>query len=155
MNPFPINRLVERVIEMLSYQAKKQQAAIHFAPTEDYSIYADPVKIEQVLFNLVSNGLQEVEKNSNIWIDTGIAGTSAYITVADDGPGIPPELRQRVFEPFFTTKPVGEGTGLGLSICAGIIAEANGVIDVAEREGGGTIFTLLLPSEEPEKVWET
>jgi len=148
---FNINGLIESVIEILAYQAKKKRTIIHFSPIEDFSVYADPAKIEQVLFNLLINGLQAVSDNGNIRVTTGIAGSNVYFTVADDGPGIPADQRQRVFEPFFTTKPVGTGTGLGLSICAGIIAEADGAIDVAASDEGGSLFTVLLPAGEPAK----
>ena len=69
----------------------------------------------------------------------------AVITVDDDGPGIPPELLNRVFDPFYTTKPEGEGTGLGLSVSAGIVADHHGKIAATQRPGGGARFSVELP----------
>ncbi|GAB4337052.1 MAG: hypothetical protein Kow0089_07920 [Desulfobulbaceae bacterium] len=152
---FQLTPLIERTVEMLRYQADRKKTAIHFTPGEPCFVYADPAKIEQVVFNLLLNAIQAVPENSNIRITTGTAGAGAYFTVEDDGPGIPPELLPRIFDPFFTTKPVGEGTGLGLSICAGIIAEADGSIDVESGEGGGTVFTVLLPMEKAEEYLST
>ena len=71
----------------------------------------------------------------------------AFIEVADNGPGIPPEALSKIFEPFFTTKPVGEGTGLGLSITHGIISAHGGRIEVESRKGEGTCFRIRLPGE--------
>jgi signal transduction histidine kinase len=63
----------------------------------------------------------------------------------DDGPGIPPHVRERIFEPFFTTKPVGQGTGLGLSISHGIVERHGGRLTVDCPEDGGTVFRVELP----------
>ena len=82
---------------------------------------------------------------SNIWVGTARRVDTILLTVADDGPGIAPEIVSRIFDPFFTTKPVGEGTGLGLAICEGIVTEAGGAIDVEDRPGGGVIFSVILP----------
>ncbi|MDQ3697059.1 MAG: ATP-binding protein, partial [Gemmatimonadota bacterium] len=66
-------------------------------------------------------------------------------SVADSGPGIPPELLDRIFNPFYTTKQVGEGTGLGLSISDGIVREHGGHIRVESRPGSGVTFLVELP----------
>ena len=69
-----------------------------------------------------------------------------YSSVADNGPGIPPELRSRIFEPFFTTKDVGKGSGLGLAICRQIIAENHGgSLELDESVARGACFRVGLP----------
>ena len=68
------------------------------------------------------------------------------VEVADNGPGVPAELRERVLEPFFTTKPVGAGTGLGLSVCHGILAAYGGSIEIGDRPGGGARLVVTLPA---------
>ena len=70
---------------------------------------------------------------------------SALIEVADNGPGIPPDVMAKIFEPFFTTKPVGEGTGLGLATVYGIVKQADGWIHVESAVGKGTAFRIFLP----------
>ncbi|HJQ70829.1 MAG TPA: ATP-binding protein [Blastocatellia bacterium] len=65
--------------------------------------------------------------------------------IADNGPGVPPEIVEKLFDPFFTTKPVGKGTGLGLSISYGIIKEHDGAIRVESETGRGARFIIKLP----------
>ena len=68
------------------------------------------------------------------------------LTVADNGPGVPPAIRSRIFEPFFTTKPVGMGTGIGLSVCHGVVTAHGGTITVDDAPGGGAVFEIRLPA---------
>jgi two-component system cell cycle sensor histidine kinase/response regulator CckA len=72
-------------------------------------------------------------------------GGAALIEVADNGPGIPPEVMTKIFEPFFTTQPVGEGTGLGLATVYGIVKQADGWIQVESHPGKGAAFRIFLP----------
>jgi signal transduction histidine kinase len=67
------------------------------------------------------------------------------LSVRDDGPGIPKEIRSRVFEPFFTTKEPGRGTGLGLAVSARLIEGMGGTIEVLPSDRGGALLRLLLP----------
>ena len=76
-------------------------------------------------------------------------GEMALIEVADDGPGIPPDVLPKIFDPFFTTKPVGEGTGLGLATVYGIVKQSDGWIAVASKPGEGATFRIFLPVYEP------
>ena len=80
---------------------------------------------------------------------TAGAGEVALIEVADNGPGIPLEMREKIWEPFFTTKAVGEGTGLGLSTVYGIVKQADGWIHLECPPGGGTAFRIFLPVYAP------
>jgi two-component system cell cycle sensor histidine kinase/response regulator CckA len=77
-------------------------------------------------------------------------GDQALIEVADDGPGIAPEVVGKIFEPFFTTKPVGEGTGLGLATVYGIVKQSDGWIAVDSPPGQGAVFRIFLPVHIPE-----
>ena len=73
------------------------------------------------------------------------AGKHVALTVADTGPGIPPEIRDHFFDPFFTTKPKGEGTGLGLSVVHGIVKAMGGVLTVESEPGKGATFPAYMP----------
>jgi two-component system NtrC family sensor kinase len=74
---------------------------------------------------------------------------TVQVTVADSGPGIPPEHIDKVFDPFFTTRAPGEGTGLGLAIVASTVADLGGRIEASSGAGGGAVFTLSLPTGRP------
>jgi len=113
-------------------------------------VWADPLQIEQVLLNLVTNARDAMEKVGKgvMVIRTEQAGDGRVaLSVTDSGQGIPPDLKARIFDPFFTTKEVGKGTGLGLSICHGIAEEHGGELRVESpvAEDRGARFTLVLP----------
>jgi signal transduction histidine kinase len=103
-----------------------------------------------VLVNLVTNAAQSFSTaGGTVWLEAAPAGEGAVIRVADDGPGMSPEVRARVFEPFFSTKSDGEGTGLGLSIAQRIVLRHGGTIQVESGPGRGTTFTVRLPRRPP------
>ena len=76
---------------------------------------------------------------------SGCEGDQVWLSIADSGEGIPPDVIGKIFDPFFTTKPVGQGTGLGLSVSYGIIRKHGGRLEVESRVGEGTTFTIWLP----------
>lgn len=143
------NGLMARIADIVRFQADKKNIAIHLDLKAEGMFHADPQKIEQVVLNLMLNAIQAMNGPGNIWVGTARRVDTILLTVADDGPGIAPEIVSRIFDPFFTTKPVGEGTGLGLAICEGIVTEAGGAIDVEDRPGGGAIFSVILPGSFP------
>jgi len=113
-----------------------------------------PDLLKQVFLNLVVNSAQAIEAENRsehgmIEITTNRQGDHLLCTFADDGPGIPEEIRYRVFDPFFTTKPPGKGTGLGLSLCYEIVVKKHhGELSVSSPSTGGTVFTIRLPISE-------
>jgi two-component system, NtrC family, sensor kinase len=99
-----------------------------------------------VFLNLLVNASHAVApQRGEIVIRSGVDGGDAWVEVADNGCGIPPEVLPRVFDPFFTTKPVGKGTGLGLSVSHGIVRSHGGRIEVQTAPGQGTAFRVVLP----------
>ena len=84
--------------------------------------------------NLIDNALHAAGPGGRISIETGREGQSVLLDIGDSGPGIPPELREKVFEPFFTTKAAGEGTGLGLAIARDIARRHKGELSVRRHE---------------------
>jgi signal transduction histidine kinase len=104
-----------------------------------------PSKINQVIMNVLSNSIQAIDGNGEIFIQTVSSGIGIKIIIKDNGKGMTPEVKKHIFEPFFTTKEVGQGTGLGLSISYGIIEQHQGNIDVISEPGKGTEFIISLP----------
>jgi len=100
--------------------------------SSDLQILCNEIEIEQVLVNLLNNGIDAVKNLQEKWVKIHVFEDSeeAILEVRDSGPGILPIHREKIFQPFFTTKPVGEGTGLGLAIVKGIIDEHKASIDV-------------------------
>jgi len=104
-------------------------------------------RIQQVLINLVQNAVDATAHHPAPRVSVRLTEADGWatVTVADNGPGLSPEVQQRLFEPFFTTKPVGEGTGLGLSISFGIVEQHGGQLRADNAPEGGARFTLRLP----------
>ncbi len=105
--------------------------------------------LNQVFMNLLTNAAQALGDKGRIIIRTEQQDGKVIITIADDGPGISPDILPRIFDPFFTTKDVGEGSGLGLSIVHGIVERHGGTISVSSDLGKGTSFTVTLPQTKP------
>jgi len=108
----------------------------------------DPRRIEQVLINLILNGIQAMEAGGILSISACPTANEAgfYFEVSDTGRGIPPQDLGKIFDPFFTTKDVGKGSGLGLSVSHGIIKQHGGRIEVKSAVDQGSTFTVFLPA---------
>ncbi len=121
--------------------------------------HANPIQLEQVFVNLLSNAKDALETSGNpspkVSIVASTTSEGIRVQVIDNGCGMPPEVRDRIFDPFFTTKPVGKGTGLGLSITHGILSRAGARISVESAPGAGTRFTLLFPIDRSQTEGET
>jgi len=109
-------------------------------------VLGDHQQLEQIFVNLMINASDAMEEavGSTIDISGAVLDESIVISIADNGPGIPQDLLDKIWDPFFTTKPVGKGTGLGLSISFGII-EAHGGRITVENTKTGAKFTITLP----------
>lgn len=101
--------------------------------------------LNQALMNLLTNAIDAIPEQGKIALRAGAEGEHYVISVADTGPGIPPEIKERVIEPFFTTKPVGKGTGLGLSIAHSVVKQHGGSLELKDRPEGGTEAVLRIP----------
>ncbi len=118
-------------------------------------LICDESAIKQALLNLIVNAAHAIEERmqseggnsrGQIRIAASSDGTDTFLSVADTGVGIPPEVKRRIFEPFFTTKKAGKGTGQGLAILHNVIVGSHrGSIEVESKRGEGTVFTLRLP----------
>jgi two-component system sensor histidine kinase KdpD len=109
----------------------------------------DPVLLEQVLINLLENATKYTPKGTQIEIGAREKGSDVVVTVADHGPGIPPDLLDAIFDKFYRLprEREGGGAGLGLAICRGIVVAHGGRIWAENREGGGAAFHFTIPIE--------
>ncbi len=105
-------------------------------------------RVYQILVNLIQNALDALSgcEAPRLVIAGGRRRDSCWVSVRDNGAGVPEDRLGRVFDPFFTTKPVGKGTGLGLYIGYNLAADQGGRLEVANHSDGGAVFTLTLPA---------
>ncbi len=144
-----ISAILESTLELRAYQLSVDDIQVVkmyeklLPPT-----MADFHQLQQVFLNIIINAhqaIKEVGRRGVLTLEVGRRNDRIVVSIADNGPGISPELLPKVFDPFFTTKEVGRGTGLGLSICFGIIQAHRGEILVNSRKGQGTEFRIDLP----------
>lgn len=142
-----IEDVVEETLEIVSARLGTADATliIDLQPALP-SVRGGPVRLQQVLVNILTNACDAVEGLDDRKIELSVrkAGGSVVIEIGDRGPGVPPAIMQRIFDPFFTTKGVGKGLGLGLSISYNIIKDFGGSLTVGQRDGGGALFRIEL-----------
>ena len=149
-----LRKLVEETILLIRGHAPSEVVIAVDIP-EDLSIIVDKQRMQQVLLNLIKNGIDAVQGHGHIWVSAlgtgcGTGLDEVEILIEDDGPGIDAEHVNRIFDPFFTTKDVGQGSGLGRFIVHDIIEWHGGTISVDSRPGLGTTFIIWLPGEQQE-----
>lgn len=124
---------------------KKGLRLVNELPADTLHAEADRSQIMQALVNVLLNAAHAAPPDSEISLHPVLEDDRVGVRISDQGPGIPPEIRDRICEPFFTTKPEGEGTGLGLSITTGIMRAHGGALQIDSEPGQGTAVTLWLP----------
>jgi nitrogen fixation/metabolism regulation signal transduction histidine kinase len=148
-NPAPMD-LEEAVRQVASLHASGTNTSVVVSARACPAINADRDQIVQVLTNLLKNAIEASASSPNPRVELEIAPDGpdrVVLRVRDNGPGVAPEMRQRLFEPYATTKP--EGTGLGLAIVERIVVEHAGEIRYDAAPGGGAEFTVTLPVAGP------
>jgi len=144
-----VARIAESCARLLRGQAR---AGIRIQVVTEGTVIVplDPVPLGQVLLNLLINAAEAVTESQSrenvVVVRIARMGDQGVIEVSDSGPGIAPELVDRIFDPQFTTKP--DGAGLGLAIVRNIVVEAGGSIEARSDLGRGTTFTVCLPALE-------
>ena len=143
-----LNDAVRKVFDFLSVQASARNVALSFEPSgEPLQVRGDQVQIQQVIMNLVVNSMDAMAAIPNgrsvIGRTEMNGGSSAVVSIADSGPGIPAEKLNEIFDPFFTTKK--QGMGIGLSISRTIVQAHKGRIWAENQREGGAVFRLSLP----------
>ena len=153
-------QIAEQIKQVLAFEQTRLEADGIRVRTEIDpvpEIWADANHVQEVLLHVVQNAQHAMKAAHGrgvltIRVRPTVAGLR--ITVADDGPGIPPEHLPRIFNPFFTTKQPGEGRGLGLSVSHSIVGEHGGRLWAENLPEGGAMFTIDLPIGEPEPARE-
>ncbi len=141
-----IENLVKAVVKEVEAKARKTKTELHSEMLDPIpELKTDPLKVEQVLLNLVQNACEAFAKN--VWVKASMIRSEdrpqVQIDVVDDGPGITPKNLSNIFNPLFTTKKAG--SGIGLAICKKIIESLAGQISVQSTLGKGTTFRIVLP----------
>lgn len=140
----PIQHIVSNTLDLAEIDARKHGKQIESYVEPDLpNVFADPILIEQVLLNLIKNGLEAMSQSPEKVIKVNIqrVGKEVEVSVIDRGHGL--KEPERLFEPFFSTKT--EGLGMGLNICRTIIESHNGQLWAVPNPEGGTIFKFRLP----------
>lgn len=145
--PTALDALVRRVVADASPRAGTRRLRVR-APASLPPAAIDPVRIEQVLRNLVDNAVKFSPVDGTIDISIGTRGDVLIVTVRDEGPGVPSEYQARIFERFFRVEREGSsvaGAGLGLAICKRFVELHGGEIALDSRPGQGAAFRFTLP----------
>ena len=154
------NASVERTLAVLTQSLPASVTIVNKLQPGVWNVFMDQSQMTQILLNLGVNARDSMEGRGTLTVGTrntvvdaayvqahpfARTGEFVVLSVADTGPGIPPEVLQHIFEPFFTTKPVGSGTGLGLSIVYGAVKQTGGWVTVQSDPGEGALFEVYLP----------
>lgn len=145
--PVAVETVARAVLDLLALQARARGVSVALElPGALPPVAADPDQLQQVLVNLVMNGVDACGSGGRVVVRASPDSAGrALIEVEDDGAGIPDELRNRVFDPFFTTKKRGQGTGLGLAVVARLVRNHGGEVELDSAVGRGTRVRILWP----------
>jgi signal transduction histidine kinase len=143
--PVAVRDLFDRALLLAKQELQGKSVALRRTEPPDIGpVQADIDLMSQVLLGLLANAAEAVPPGGEVTPAARPAERGIELAVADSGPGVPRELRERIFEPFFTTR--ARGTGLGLAVARQIVEAHHGRIAVGERAGGGACFTIHLPA---------
>ncbi|HTB92504.1 MAG TPA: ATP-binding protein [Candidatus Sulfotelmatobacter sp.] len=147
-HPADLNVTIEQAVMLARQQVRTRPVKVLFSPNPSLPPVAhDPALIQQVVLNLVLNGIQAILGEGVVEVAINMEDTHALISVKDNGKGISPDALPKIFRPFFTTRK--DGTGLGLSLASGIVQSHGGKIEASSIPGQGTQFRIHLPIERP------
>jgi two-component system phosphate regulon sensor histidine kinase PhoR len=152
VGPVPVRSITEQSLSAVEPQATKRGVKVEVAVGDAITVAADPKALDQILVNLIDNGVKYTRPDGHVWIEAKTLGNAVRIEVRDDGPGIPEKHRERVFERFYRadqsrSRDAG-GTGLGLSIVKHLVESMGGEVGVEPNAPRGSIFWLQLPRAE-------
>ncbi len=153
--------IIKEALKMLRASLPTTIAIEQDVESEVELVLADPTQIHQVIVNLCTNAFHAMEETGGTLsvsikkasLEKNDLGSEPHVqpgdfiqlSIGDTGPGIAPEIREKIFDPYFTTKEIGKGTGMGLAIIHGIVKSYNGFVSCHSRPGEGTVFHVYLP----------
>lgn len=141
-----LTRLVHEVVEMVGHLGKFRGHKIQFQRQQPCLVEVQATELKQVILNLLTNGLESMDKAGLVRIDLQEYADEVILTLVDTGCGMTPQVMENLFEPFFTARKTGQGTGLGLSITHRIVTDHGGRIEVSsDGPGRGSTFRVHLP----------
>jgi two-component system NtrC family sensor kinase len=141
-----LEKVVTESLQLIGHQLQLQGHQVVTRLGQVPPVHGDFGELRQAFVNLALNAMESMGRGGRLEVGLRASQDGAWVelTIADNGPGIPPEIRGKIFDPFFTTKE--KGTGLGLSVVYGIVQRHRGTIDLTSEPGQGTCFTLRLPA---------
>jgi signal transduction histidine kinase len=152
-----LNELLDEYVTLARHGLEARGGGFELSVIREYDdavgrVDVVPQDMGRVFMNLLSNAFDALKEHGargdtpTVTVRTHLVDGQVEISVADNGPGIPPKVKARIFEPFFTTKPTGSGTGLGLSMSYDIVTKGHGgTLEVVSEEGQGATFIVRLP----------
>lgn len=144
-----LRTVVSETLTSIRPYAESRTVSVREGDSLDVRVVADPVRLRQILYNLLSNGAKFTEPGGEVRVDAAVDGGFVQITVADTGVGIAPEECKRIFDKFYqvglTPMGIREGTGLGLAICKQLVEMQGGKIWAESEPGNGSRFHFTLP----------
>jgi two-component system phosphate regulon sensor histidine kinase PhoR len=146
-----LEEILKNIIEFLRTSAQKKNQSLTLVLPEDElpELIADPIALESIFGNLVTNAINYTQKGGEIIVTVDMAGINVRVRVKDDGFGIADKYLNKIFDRFYRVKDDKTryitGTGLGLPIVKGLLDSMGGLIDVESEPGKGSVFTVLLP----------
>lgn len=152
IHAFDANEAVRNACALMDYGLSQAGVTLTHRATNDLPpVQVDPFRLQQVLVNLINNARDAGARTIELETGTARIDDRSFVRIAvlDSGPGIPPDVMEKLFHSFVTTKPKGKGTGLGLRICRRVVGEMGGEITAWNRDGGGACFQILLPEFQP------
>ena len=155
LRPIRLDTLAEQVLEVTAPARPKGVRVETGFTGRSCPILGDETQLFQLTLNLVLNSFEALAgQGGTVRVSTGTDGEHVVLRVADNGPGIPDEVKKLIFDPFFTTKGSGKGIGLGLAIVQQIVEAHGGTITLESAAGQGTAFTVTFPAAPPEEEGE-
>ncbi len=141
--PIDLNRVVEQVLALVLVEAQARKVEMDTALNGKLWINGDPDLLKQAILNVVNNGLEAMKDGGQLGVRTEWGGDECQLTIRDAGPGIAPDIQDRIFNLYFTTKE--QGSGIGLATTFRVVQLHSGTIDFVSEQGKGTTFRLRFP----------